>query len=288
MKKVKILIVGKSNVGKSSLINYLTQSHSSLVSKKIHATRISTYYEFRMKNYLVQIIDTPGVSISENNLLSEAMKSHAYKHFTECDFIILLTQPQDSYLYEKNLLADINSTKKPYLVCLNKIDTDHEKNYKDKFDKELNLNTYSLISIKDNIGLGDFIDGLCIEIDNIVNFIPHKINKKNQIYIIQELIRESLINKTSEEIPYESAVRIIKYKQQSNIDYINAEIIVSKDSHKKIIIGKHGSMVKSIGIESREKLELYLKRKIHLELIVLVKDNWKNNPNLLKDCGYIE
>ena len=74
----------------------------------------------------------------------------------------------------------------------------------------------------------------------------------------------------------------------ANIDYINAEIIVSKDSHKKIIIGKHGSMVKSIGIESREKLELYLKRKIHLELIVLVKDNWKNNPNLLKDCGYIE
>ena len=111
---------------------------------------------------------------------------------------------------------------------------------------------------------------------------------KNQIYIIQELIRESLIDNTSEEIPYESAVRIIKYKKQSNIDFINAEVIVSKESHKKIIIGKQGSMIKKIGIESREKLELYLKKKIHLDLMVLIKDNWKNNSVLLKDFGYIE
>ena len=288
MKKVKVLIIGKSNVGKSSLINHLTQSHCSLVSKKIHSTRISSSHEFRIKDYLMQMIDTPGVSISENNLLSEAMKSHAYKHLTECDFIILLTQPQDSYLYEKNLLGDIRSIKKPYLVCLNKIDTDHEKNYKEKLVKELNLNKYCSISIKDDIGIRDFIDHLYIEIDNIVNFIPHKTNKKNQRYIIQELIRESLINKTSEEIPYESAVRIIKYKKQSNIDFINAEIIVSKESHKKIIIGKYGSMIKKIGIESREKLEFYLKKKIHLNLIVLIKDNWKNNSSLLKDFGYIE
>ena len=216
------------------------------------------------------------------------MKSHAYKHLTECDFIILLTQPQDSYLYEKNLLADIRSIDKPYLVCLNKIDKDYEKNYKDKLDKELNLNRYCCISIKDNIGITDFIDVLYIEIDSIVNYISHKTNKKNQIYIIQELIRESLIDNTSEEIPYESAVRIIKYKKQSNIDFINAEVIVSKESHKKIIIGKQGSMIKKIGIESREKLELYLKKKIHLDLMVLIKDNWKNNSGLLKDFGYIE
>ena len=80
MKKIKLLILGKSNVGKSSLINYLIQNHISLVSNKIHATRLSTFYEFKLNNHQIQVIDTPGISISDNNLLAQAMKSSAYKH----------------------------------------------------------------------------------------------------------------------------------------------------------------------------------------------------------------
>ena len=83
----------------------------------------------------------------------------------------------------------------------------------------------------------------------------YKIDKKNELYIIQELIRESLINSTNEELPYESAVRIISYDKQKNIDQINAEIIVTKENHKKIIIGKDGKMIKSIGIKARKNIE---------------------------------
>ena len=133
MKKVKLLILGKSNVGKSSLINHLTQNHISLVSNKIHATRLSTFYDFKLKDFLIQFIDTPGISITDNNLLAKAMKSNAQKHFTNCDLIILLTQLQDSYDYESAIMEDIYSSNKPYIICVNKIDQKQNNKYTSSF-----------------------------------------------------------------------------------------------------------------------------------------------------------
>ena len=97
-----------------------------------------------------------------------------------------------------------------------------------------------------------------------------------------------MINNTNEEVPYESAVRIISYDKQINSDQINAEIIVTKKNHKKIIIGKDGKMIKSIGIKARKNIESLLDKRINLSLFVLVKENWKNNQDLLKDFGYID
>ena len=288
MKKVKLLILGKSNVGKSSLINHLTQNHISLVSNKVHATRLSTFYELKLKDYLIQFIDTPGISISDNNLLSRAMKTSALKHFTNCDIIILLTQLQDSYDYESTLMEDIGFSNKPFLICINKIDQKQNEKYITLLEQELNTKDYSMISIKDNIGIDLFINNLLSKIESINDFTKYKIDKKNDLYIIQELIRESLINITNEEVPYESAVRITSYEKQKNTDRINAEIIVTKDNHKKIIIGKNGKMIKTIGMKARTSIEALLNKKIHLSLFVLVKENWKNNQDLLKDFGYID
>ena len=288
MKKVKLLILGKSNVGKSSLINHLTQNHISLVSNKVHATRLSTFYELKLKDYLIQFIDTPGISISDNNLLSRAMKTSALKHFTNCDIIILLTQLQDSYTYESALMEDIDFSNKPFIICINKIDQKQNGKYVTLLEQELNTKDYSMISIKENIGIDLFINNLLSKIESINDFTKYKIDKKNDLYIIQELIRESLINITNEEVPYESAVRITSYEKQKNTDRINAEIIVTKDNHKKIIIGKNGKMIKTIGIKARTSIEALLNKKIHLSLFVLVKENWKNNQDLLKDFGYID
>ena len=288
MKKVKLLILGKSNVGKSSLINRLTQSHISLVSNKIHATRLSTFYEFKLNEVLIQFIDTPGISISDNNLLSKAMKSNALKHSTNCDLIILLTQLQDSYDYERDLMEDIYFSNKPYIICVNKIDLEKNIKYTTLLEKELNTKDYSMISIKENIGIDTFTNDLLSKIESIDDFTKYKIDKKNDLYIIQELIRESLINTTSEEIPYESAVRIVSYHKQKNVDQINAEIIVTKENHKKIIIGKNGKMIKTIGMKARMNIESLLNKRIHLSLFVLVKENWKNNQDLLKEFGYID
>ncbi|GIR42899.1 MAG: hypothetical protein CM15mP53_08150 [Ectothiorhodospiraceae bacterium] len=152
----------------------------------------------------------------------------------------------------------------------------------------MNTKDYSMISIKENIGINLLINDILSKIENINNFTKYKIDKKNDLYIIQELIRESLINTTNEEVPYESAVRIISYDKQKNTDQINAEIIVTKENHKKIIIGKNGKMIKAIGIKARKNIESLLNKRINLSLFVLVKENWKNNQDLLKDFGYID
>ena len=233
MKKIKLLILGKSNVGKSSLINFFTKNRNCLVSNKVHATRISTYYLFHMHNYQIQIIDTPGTSIADNNLLSQAMKSHAYKHLTDCDLIILLTQPQKSYESELRILNDVQEAKKPFLICVNKIDIDPDKEFKSSFERLIGISDYSLISLKDNIGLDELIKNILAKLDTLNIFDTHKINKRNDTYIIQELIRESIINLTSDELPYESAVRLINYKKQKLVHYVEAEIIVSKENPKK-------------------------------------------------------
>ena len=152
----------------------------------------------------------------------------------------------------------------------------------------MNTDQYLLMSIKENTGLKEFFNQLNAKIDNLDNSSHNEINVKNKTYIIQELIRESVLQKTNEEVPYESAVRIINYRAQKKIDLISAEIIVSKHNQKKIVVGKDGQMIKIIGTLARNKIENLIQKKVHLNLHVLVRDNWKNNPDLLRDFGYIE
>ena len=208
------------------------------------------------------------------------MRSHASKHITDCDIVILLTQPQKSYEYEHKILNDIHLCNKQFLICVNKSDLDPELIFSSILKKHLNTDQYLLISIKEN--------QLIKKIDNLDNFSHNEINVKNKTYIIQELIRESVLQKTCEEVPYESAVRIVNYRAQKKIDFISAEIIVSKHNQKKILVGKDGQMIKLIGTLSRNKIENLIQKKVHLDLFVLVRDNWKNNPDLLRDFGYIE
>ncbi|MDC0415012.1 GTPase Era [Gammaproteobacteria bacterium] len=289
MKKIKVLIVGKSNVGKSSLINYFSNKHSALVSNKLHATRISTSHLINYNNLEIEFFDTPGASISDTNLLSKAMKSNSSKHLANSDIIILLTQPQEKYDYEIKIKDQIKESKKQYILCVNKTDIDLSGKYKKNLFKSLGESEAIFISVTESIGI-ELLYTLLVEkaASEGLESLDEINYEKNNINIIQELIRESLINRTNKELPYETAVCISDYKEQSNSHVIKADIIVSKNNHKKIIIGKKGQMIKNIGIKSRELIENYLGKKIHLSLFVVVKDNWKNNPTILKDIGYID
>jgi GTP-binding protein Era len=237
----------------------------------------------------MEFIDTPGASISDTNLLSKAMKCNASKYLSNSDIIILLTQPQEKYDYEIKIKDQIKESKKQYILCVNKTDIDPSGKYKNNLFKSLGESEAIFISVTESIGI-DLLYTLLVEkaaSEGLESF--DEINyEKNNINIIQELIRESLINRTNKELPYETAVCISDYKEQNNSHIIKADIIVSKDNHKKIIIGKKGQMIKNIGIKSRELIEKYLGKKIYLSLFVVVKDNWKNNPTILKDIGYID
>ncbi len=289
MKTIKLLIIGKSNVGKSSLINHLLKNHSALVSNKLHATRIASTYRFNYKNCNIEIIDTPGASITDNNLLSQAMKSNSMKHITSANIIILLTQPQSKYDYEMKIIEQIRESSKNFIVVVNKIDLDLNKKFENELLSSLSIKQAIYISVTESINFASFYMLLDKHIDTVTT--SNQSSDRDLSYSrsnIQELIREAIVNRTNEELPYESAVLINDYKEQNNSIVIKADIIVSKENHKKIIIGKKGSMIKNIGIKARKVLEDSLEKKVHLSLFVVVKSNWKNNPNILKDLGYID
>ena len=289
MKTIKLLIIGKSNVGKSSLINHLLKNHSALVSNKLHATRIASTYRFNYKNFNIEIIDTPGASITDNNLLSQAMKSNSMKHITSANIIILLTQPQSKYDYEMKIIDQIRESGKSFIIVVNKIDIDLNKRFENELLSSLSIKQAIYISVTESINFASFYMILDKHIDTVT--ASYQSSDKDLSYSksnIQELIREAIVNRTNEELPYESAVLINDYKEQNNSIVIKADIIVSKENHKKIIIGKKGSMIKNIGIKARKVLEDSLEKKVHLSLFVVVKSNWKNNPNILKDLGYID
>ena len=289
MKTIKLLIIGKSNVGKSSLINHLLKNHSALVSNKLHATRIASTYSFNYKNFNIEIIDTPGASITDNNLLSQAMKSNSIKHITSANIIILLTQPQSKYDYEMKIIDQIRESGKSFIVVVNKIDLDLNKRFEKELLSSLSTKQAIYISVTESINFASFYMLLDKHIDTVTT--SNQSSDRDLSYSrsnIQELIREAIVNRTNEELPYESAVLINDYKEQNNSIVIKADIIVSKENHKKIIIGKKGSMIKNIGIKARKVLEDSLEKKVHLSLFVVVKSNWKNNPNILKDLGYID
>ena len=289
MKTIKLLIIGKSNVGKSSLINHLLKNHSALVSNKLHATRIASTYRFNYKNFNIEIIDTPGASITDNNLLSQAMKSNSMKYITSANIIILLTQPQSKYDYEMKIIDQIRESGKSFIIVVNKIDLDLNKRFENELLSSLSIKQAIYISVTESINFASFYMLLDKHIDTVT--ASYQSSDKDLSYSrsnIQELIREAIVNRTNEELPYESAVLINDYKEQNNSIVIKADIIVSKENHKKIIIGKKGSMIKNIGIKARKVLEDSLEKKVHLSLFVVVKSNWKNNPNILKDLGYID
>ena len=289
MKTIRLLIIGKSNVGKSSLINHLLKNHSALVSNKLHATRIASTYKFNYKNFNIEIIDTPGASITDNNLLSQAMKSNSMKYITSANIIILLTQPQSKYDYEMKIIDQIRESGKSFIIVVNKIDLDLNKRFENELLSSLSIKQAIYISVTESINFASFYMLLDKHIDTVT--ASYQSSDKDLSYSrsnIQELIREAIVNRTNEELPYESAVLINDYKEQNNSIVIKADIIVSKENHKKIIIGKKGSMIKNIGIKARKVLEDSLEKKVHLSLFVVVKSNWKNNPNILKDLGYID
>ena len=122
---------------------------------------------------------------------------------------------------------------------MNKADLDYEKEFEQYIHKDLESRNYSLISIKERIGIDEFLFSLFSRLNSIEKFSLLEKRENNHILVIQELIRESILNHTDKEIPYESAVKITRFHNQKNINHINAEIIVSKDNHKKIILGKN-------------------------------------------------
>ena len=293
-KKYNLSIVGQSNTGKSSLINYLSDMKVTTESHRLQTTRINLYHSVTLNGLEINIIDTPGISLVNNDLLSESMKNAYIKTLSSIDLILIVLDINNKDLkYEESIMNLIESVEKNALIVVNKIDLAEDdladlQNLKDKLN-DLFDNELFFVSIKSKQGLNQLFNRVS---DILQSESPVSRDKiipaKNRIYAMQEIIRGVIVNLTHNELPYDTAVLIDKSEEKRKLISLYATIFTSKENQKKIIIGKSGSMIKKIGIESRLILEKNYNRKFFISLNVLVKDNWKNNYSLLKEIGYID
>ncbi len=283
-------LIGRPNVGKSTLMNCLIGQKIAITSNKPQTTRNRIQTVYTSEEGQIVFLDTPGVQKSRNKL-GEYMSNITQSSLREVDVILLLVEPSDFIgPAEKSIFEKLERVNTPIILVVNKIDTVKKEEllgFIDKYRKEMDFAEIVPVSAlkKDNT------DEL---IKCIMKYLPYgpaffdedTITDQPLRQIASEMIREKALQSLEEEIPHGIAVTIDKMKKRGKITDIEATIICEKDSHKGIIIGKQGTMLKKIGTAARADIEVLLESKVNLQLWVKVKKDWRDSDFLLKNFGY--
>jgi len=293
-----VAILGRPNVGKSTLLNALLKEKISIVSSVPQTTRFRIRGILNLENAQIIFIDTPGLHLFKDDL-ALYLNNIAKKSVEDTDLILYLVDVTRSIGNEEMVIMNflLNYNHLPMIMGLNKIDlgTDFLNHYIERWEallkekkKENPVKFYIPLSAKK----GKNLDKLTEAIINLLPerdflFYPEKETTDFPLsFRISEIIREKLLLFLKEELPHSCAVIVEEMEEKENIVYIYASILVNRTSQKKIIIGKGGSFIKKIGIEARKDLEILLKRKVYLELYVKVVKDWQKRPRILKEIGY--
>lgn len=287
-----VTIVGRPNVGKSTLMNRLIGEKISIISSKPQTTRNTIQTILTKENYQIIFLDTPGIHKPKHKL-GEYMVKMANKTLNEVDVILFLITPDETVgAGDKYIIEQLKEVKTPVLLLINKVDAFKSENIArtiENYIKEFNFKEVVPLSALTGKNVDELIGLIVNNLPEGPQYFPSDmITDQPEKFIVSEIIREKILKNLEEEVPHGTAVEIISMKEEkeSKLININATIYCEKDSHKAIIIGKGGLMLKKIGQSAREDIEALLGSKIYLELWVKVKKDWRDTPSTLKDLGY--
>ena len=285
-------IIGRPNVGKSTLLNLLAGQKIAITSNKPQTTRNMIKTVITTKDFQVVFIDTPGIHKPKNKL-GDFMNSAAFNTLNEVDGIIFMVDASEEKVGAGNsyIIEQLKNTNNRVFLLINKIDQLMEKeklltiidNYSNLYDFEQIIPVSALESKTKDIILAEIgkvlPEGPKFFPDDMLTDQPEKV-------IVQEIIREKILYLIKEEIPHGVAVEVILFKERNDLIEIHANIYCEKDSHKGIIIGNKGLMLKNIGSQARVDIENLLGSKVFLKLWVKVKNDWRNSDFMLNSLGY--
>lgn len=284
-----VTILGRPNVGKSTLLNKLVGQKISIVSPKPQTTRNSITGILNGENYQIIFIDTPGIHKSKNSL-DKYMEKSIQRSIEGVDLILYMLDGTKRFAMEDIQEIEECAKGNAVVVLVSKVDaTTFEKLY-----PELNkLN--ALKNVKDIIPFSSF-NGKNLDVikEKILECIPEGpamyptdvVTDSTQKFLCSEIIREKSLWMLQEEIPHGIAVEIENFDESSDVVKISATIFCEKDNHKRIIIGQNGSMLKKIGEQSRIAIERMVEKRVFLELWVKVKERWRDSDILTNNMGY--
>ncbi|MFL0267842.1 GTPase Era [Candidatus Clostridium radicumherbarum] len=286
-----VTVIGRPNVGKSTLLNYIMGEKLSIVSSKPQTTRNNIQTILTKENFQMVFVDTPGIH-KPRHKLGEYMVKMAKDTFKEVDEILFLTTPEiEIGKGDQLILEELKNLDIPVFLIVNKIDENSDdriaqtiKNYSEHFNF---TEVIPISAVK-----GKNVDTLLKIMEDYLpegpKYYPDDmITDQQERFIVAETIREKALRLLSQEVPHGIAIEVITMKKdEKDIYNIEATILCEKDSHKGIIIGKGGEMLKKISTYARQDLEKILGTKVYLKLWVKVKKEWRDNSSMLKELGY--
>lgn len=283
MKSGFVSIVGRPNVGKSTLLNKLINKKLAITSNKVGTTRNNIYGIYNEKDTQIVFIDTPGIGKAVDKL-GEVLNKTAFETL-ENDLVLFLVDIESGFgKGDTKILERLKREEKDVILVLNKIDRIKKEKLLEEIIKLKDL--YDFLEIVPVSGLkGQNTNELIKAIkkhlkDDIKYFEDDTITNMDENFMISEIIREKVLNLTKEEVPHSVTCLVENIEFKKGIADINALIIVDRKNLKKIIIGKNGSMLKRIGTLARTNIESYLNMKVYLQLYVKTIENWKNKEEL--------
>ena len=290
MKSGFVGLVGRPNVGKSTLLNSIIGKKVSITSNKPQTTRNLIQGIYNKDDIQMVFVDTPGIHKSKNKL-GKVLNKQAFFSIDDVDVILFLVDVSeelgggDKFIIE--LLKEVN---KPVILLLNKIDKIKKDKILLKIDEYKNLYNFSEI-IPISAYKKDNVDRLLNVLENylpdsIQYFDKETITSSPDSFVISELIREKVLELTEEEVPHSVTCITEKIEYSKNVVNINALIVVDRENLKGIIIGKQGNMIKEIGTRARLDIQEYLGKKVYLELFVKVMPKWREREKILNEMGF--
>jgi GTP-binding protein Era len=284
-----VTIIGKTNVGKSTFLNKFLEKKVSITANKSQTTRSNIYAIKSLKTTQIIFIDTPGIHKKSEKTINKVLRKKPAEVIHDVDVIIFMVSGTKFDAIDKESLDLANESHAKKILVINKIDL--VKNKKELFsfvEKTFNKDDfYSIIPIsaKNNDGIDLVQQELEMALPENEFFYPEEIDFQSNTFEISEIIREKVIRLLGDELPYETAVVIELLNEKKDVFEIDANIYVSKQSQKSIVIGKSGDKIKSIGTAARIDLERKLNKKVMLKLWCKVQKNWVNNPISLESFG---
>ncbi|MGZ9413774.1 GTPase Era [Mycoplasma sp. 480] len=289
MKVCFVAIIGRPNVGKSSLLNAILQYDLSIVSAKPQTTRDQINGIYNEEGYQIVFIDTPGIHKSKQKL-GDSLNNSSYESLKNADLILFL-QPADQEIGTGDfmILEKIKNFKNK-IALITKVDLVSDKETLKRKAEQLKSKGFSLV-LGTSITYEQTIQELINEIKKYSYesepFYPvEDITDKSMRFLAKEIVRKNAINLLEDEVPHNIAVIVNDFIEKEHSMQIDVTIYVSRDSQKGIVIGKNGAMIKQIGINSRKELEELFNSKIFLSTNVKVSKNWVNNEKVIKKMGY--
>ncbi|KPL22269.1 MAG: GTPase Era [Bacteroides sp. SM1_62] len=282
-------IIGKPNVGKSTLMNAMIGENLSIITSKAQTTRHRILGIVNGEDFQVVYSDTPGL-ITPAYKLQEYMVKFARSAFTDADIILYVTDIEDSTENAGEMITQLNKLKIPLLILINKIDLSHKDQVNTlitDWQKAVPAATVIPISALEKFNLEKIFMLILESLPESPPFYPKdELTDKSERFFVSEIIREKILMNYQQEVPYAVEVAVENFKESGKIINIRCIIYVERESQKGILIGRQGKALKKVGSMARSDIEKFFGKLAFLELFVKVKKDWRNDGRVLKQFGY--